>query len=345
MNLLFKLSMELVERNLIPDPLIRWSIRGMVRGQLARLTGKDTAAQQEQKRALIETLRRSPIAIHTDDANAQHYELPTAFFQAVLGKRLKYSSCYWPDGVRSLEQAEDAMLRLSCERAQLQDGMEILELGCGWGSLSLWLCEHYPNSRILAVSNSRTQREFIMGEAQKRGFTNLDVVTQDVSVFETDRRFDRVMSIEMFEHMRNYQALMQKVATWLKPGGKLFVHIFSSIHLAYTLNISNNWLAKYFFAGGTMPSDDLLLRFQDDLILRDHWHINGMHYSRTLETWLYTMDSKADTIKPILAQTYGPGEVTCWWVRWRLFFIACSELMAHDNGNEYIISHYLFEKR
>ena len=346
MNKLMQMSIELVERGQVPDRLIRLGVRRILAGQLRRyLHNGDVTAQQEDLRALIAELSSSPIAIHTDDANAQHYEVPTAFFLEVLGKRLKYSSCYWPAGVRTLDEAEDAMLRLTCERAQLTDGMDILELGCGWGSLSLWMAEHYPNSRILAVSNSRTQREFILSQAEERGFTNLEVQTADMNDFTTDRRFDRVVSVEMFEHMRNYGRLMERIAGWLKPDGKLFVHIFAHSQIAYALSAGDNWMAKYFFAGGTMPSDDLLLYFQRDLVIADHWRINGMHYARTLETWLATFDSKLDKIKRILVEAYGQKDLERWIVRWRLFFIACAELMAYNRGNDYAISHYLFERR
>ncbi|HRE47694.1 MAG TPA: cyclopropane-fatty-acyl-phospholipid synthase family protein [Aggregatilineales bacterium] len=326
--------------------LIRLAIRGFIRASDRPLTqGGDRTKQMAFQQALIADLKRNPIAVHTADANAQHYELPTAFFREILGARMKYSSCYYPTGRETLDQAEEAMLALSCTRAELHDGLSILELGCGWGSLCLYLAETYPNSRITAVSNSRTQREYIMGQAAKHGFTNLTVITADMNDFETDQRFDRVMSVEMFEHMRNYECLLQKIASWLNPGGKLFVHIFSHIGQPYMVDTTRNWLAQYFFTGGVMPSDDLLLYFQRDLLIEDHWRVNGAHYARTLETWLQTFDRKRDVIRPILRETYGAKDETRWFVRWRLFFIACAEIMNKRGGNDYMISHYRFVKR
>jgi cyclopropane-fatty-acyl-phospholipid synthase len=336
----------LVERDILPDTVIRLAIRRMVAAQAQRMSrGGDANAQQERLRALLPLLRQGPIAVHTHDANQQHYELPTAFFSKFLGARMKYSACHWPDGVQTLEQAEDASLSLYCARAGVADGMEILELGCGWGALSLWLAEKYPHSRILAVSNSRTQREYITQQAAARGLGNLEVQTADMNDFATTRRFDRVMSIEMFEHMRNYECLMEQVASFLKPGGKLFAQIFAGTRFGYAVNTDTNWLARYFFAGGTMPAADMLLYFQRDLLIADHWRENGAHYTRTLEAWLRRYDAERDAILPILAATYGQGEQTRWWVRWRLFFIGCAELMAHRGGNEYVVGHYLFEKR
>ncbi|CAG1013872.1 MAG: class I SAM-dependent methyltransferase [Anaerolinea sp.] len=345
-NPLFRAAMNLVERNLVPDSLIRLGTRTLIGLSSRQMSmNGDAVKQAEYRRIMIEELKRNPIAVHTTDANQQHYELPTTFFVQILGKRMKYSSCLYPTGQETLDEAEEAMLKLSCERAEVQDGMDILELGCGWGSLCLYLCETYPTSRVTAVSNSRTQREYIMGEAAKRNLTNLEVITADMNDFTTDKRFDRVMSVEMFEHMRNYQCLMERVAGFLKPGGKLFVHIFSHVGQPYMVNTERNWLARFFFTGGVMPSDDLLLYFQRDLIIEDHWRVNGSHYARTLESWLQTFDHKIEAIRPILRQTYGPKDLTRWIVRWRLFFIACAEIMNYRRGNEYVISHYRFARR
>jgi cyclopropane-fatty-acyl-phospholipid synthase len=346
MNGILSPLLRVVEQDRVPDWAIRLGMRYFIRKSLQKQSQNgDVVAQKESARALIAQLQKEPIAAHTAEANAQHYELPTEFFLAVLGPRLKYSSCLYQSPDETLAQAEENMLALSCQRAQVEDGMSILELGCGWGSLSLWLCEKYPNARIVAVSNSRTQRAYIMDAAAKRGFKNLEVVTADMNDFDTTQTFDRVMSIEMFEHMRNYECLMQKVAGWLKPEGKLFVHIFTNRQYPFMVNAQNNWLAQYFFTGGVSPSDDLLLYFQRDLHILDHWRVNGAHYARTLEAWLKTFDEKRKSLEPLFESTYGKKDMVAWIVRWRMFFMSCAELMGFNKGNAYIISHYLFGKR
>jgi cyclopropane-fatty-acyl-phospholipid synthase len=344
--------MRLLERNLVPDSVIRSRIRALLQARLAEEDKGDPERQQQHLMELIRRLKASPIAINTADANEQHYEVPTEFYLRVLGKHLKYSSCYYErrdeDPAGGLDAAEARMLQLTCERARLADGERILELGCGWGSLSLWMAAKYPRAQITAVSNSRTQKEFIDARAAERGLKNLTIVTSDMNVlaFPPDTQFDRVVSVEMFEHMRNYDELLKRVAGWMKPGATLFVHIFTHNRFAYPFEVRDetDWMAKYFFTGGIMPSDDLLHYFQRDVRLIDHWQVPGWHYQLTSEAWLQKMDAAKSDVLPILAQAYGAEQVTKWWVYWRVFFMSCAELFGYDRGREWLVSHYLFEK-
>ena len=336
----------ILEANVVPDPLIRLGIRHLLGETLREKYDGSVEERQARLQVHIDGLRESPIAIQMHAANEQHYEVPTRFYQHALGKRLKYSSAYWPEGVGTLDEAEEKMLALTCERGELADGQRILELGCGWGSLSLWMAEKYPQARITAVSNSRTQKEHIDAEAARRGLSNLTIVTADMNVFEIGEAFDRVVSVEMFEHMKNYQILMGKVARWLAPGGKLFVHIFTHREIAYHYEDKgpSDWMTRYFFAGGQMPSHDTLLHFQDDLRLETRWAVSGTHYQKTAEAWLRNMDAHRAEILPLFAQTYGEAQTTRWWVYWRVFFMACAELWGYRGGDEWIVSHYRFRK-
>ena len=336
----------LLEKNLLPDALIRIGIRQLLAKTLVDKRPTDPELCQAQLMQHIAGLRDSPIAIQTRDANEQHYEVPTAFYQKCLGKNLKYSSGYWPDGVSTLDEAEDTMLALTASRAELADGQDILELGCGWGSLSLWMADHFPKARITAVSNSRTQKLHIDAEAQRRGLDNLTIVTADMNEFDTENSFDRVVSVEMFEHMKNYQLLLEKIARWLRPSGRLFVHIFTHRDIAYHYEDQGDkdWITRYFFSGGQMPSDDLLLYFQDDLTIANHWQVSGTHYQKTAEAWLVNMDASRADIWPLFEETYGVENARKWWSYWRIFYLSCAELWGYREGTEWIVSHYLFRK-
>jgi cyclopropane-fatty-acyl-phospholipid synthase len=342
-------TFRLLERDLLPDWLIRVGIRRLLADRLREERCATLELQQQRLMKFIAHLQASPIAVHTREANEQHYELPCEFFELVLGKHLKYSSCYFRPGVGSLDAAEEDMLAMTCLRARIADGERILELGCGWGSLTLFMAARFPRARITAVSNSRTQKAFIDAAAAQRGLTNVEVITCDMNdlSFMDAVRFDRAVSVEMFEHMRNYDLLLQRISRWLTPAATLFVHIFTHRTFAYPFEVrdANDWMARYFFTGGIMPSDHLLGYFQRDLRLIDHWQVDGTHYQQTSECWLANMDRHRERIRAILRGTYGEGEAGRWWVYWRVFFMSCAELFGYDEGREWLVSHYLFENR
>lgn len=337
---------DLAERGLLPDALVRTGIRRLCAQRLRDEHAGDIERADARTRMLLLQLRESAIAIETEAANAQHYEVPSRFFELCLGKRLKYSSCHYPRGTESLDEAEEAMLSLYAERGELADGQHILELGCGWGSLTLWMAERYPNATITGVSNSGGQRRHILAQARARGLRNVEILTHDVNTLALDGRYDRVVSIEMFEHVRNHAVLLERIAGWLEDDGKLFVHIFCHRTLLYPFEDEgrDDWMARHFFTGGLMPAADTLLHLQRDLRLEQRWLLSGTHYARTANHWLQNQDARAEEVLEVLRGAYGAEEARRWAQRWRIFWMSCAELFGYRNGNEWGVAHYRFGK-
>lgn len=335
-----------VEQGLVPDKVVRLGIRRLLKERLDEIADRDAEAAAEMTTAFVRSLGQAPVALLTEKANEQHYEVPAAFFQAVLGPHLKYSCALWPEGVNTLAEAEAAALATTCERAGLANGQNVLELGCGWGSLSLWMAQHYPDSLFTGVSNSHSQREYIAAQARERGLRNLRIITADVNHFETGDRYDRVVSVEMFEHLRNWPEAFRRVAGWLKPDGRFFMHVFAhrSTPYEFVVRDETDWMSQHFFSGGMMPSDDLVLHCQDDLKLQQRWRWNGRHYARTSEAWLANMDAAKPQLWPLFERTYG-ADAAVWWTRWRLFFLSVAELFGYDEGQQWWVSHYLLAPR
>jgi cyclopropane-fatty-acyl-phospholipid synthase len=335
------------EQGLVPDVVIRTGIRRLLKERLAEINADDIERVAADTAKFVAMMDAGPVAPLPEKANEQHYEVPSAFFGHALGKHRKYSSCYWDANTTSLDEAEAAALAITCERAELADGQHILELGCGWGSLSLFMAARYPNARITAVSNSNSQREYILGQAAQRGLRNLAVITCDMNDFDIAERFDRIVSVEMFEHMRNYRKLFARLHGWLAPQGKFFMHIFAHRSTPYEFvdQGASDWMSRHFFSGGIMPSNDLPLYFQDHLQLKQRWMWSGTHYEKTANAWLANMDANRDAVLPLFAQTYGAASAEQWFHRWRIFFMACAELWGYRNGQEWFVAHYLFERR
>jgi cyclopropane-fatty-acyl-phospholipid synthase len=325
------------ERVPLPDAVIRAAIRQFCARTAARLANGNA----ESDELFAEAMAARAIAEHTDAANAQHYEVPAAFFGHVLGPRRKYSSCFYRAPASTLREAEEEALRQTVEHADLIDGQSILELGCGWGSLSLWMAGRFANSQVVAVSNSNSQREYIEAEAIRRGLSNLRVITSDMNVFAPEGQFDRIVSVEMFEHMMNWRELMGRVRSWLKPDGRFFMHIFTHRAGAYLFDRSDreDWIAQHFFTGGVMPSHHLIRQYADIFTVEKEWRWSGAHYQRTALDWLDNFDAHRDEIEAVLRPVYR-RDTSLWMRRWRWFFLATAGLFGHAGGSEWGVSHY-----
>jgi cyclopropane-fatty-acyl-phospholipid synthase len=333
-------AIDLAERGWVPEPLVRAGIRRLLRHRLAT----ETRRAPDPDAALAEFARAmsaAELAPVPHLANAQHYEVPASFYEVVLGRHLKYSCGLWEPGTGTLDEAEAAMLDLTCRRAGLADGQRILELGCGWGSLSLWAAERHPRARITAVSNSASQGAFIRARAAARGLANLEVVTEDMNRFSPAGRFDRVVSIEMFEHMRNWPELLRRIGGWVEPDGRLFVHVFAHRRFAYPFEVDGDgdWMARHFFTGGIMPAHELLSHVPGPFEVEERWLVPGTHYARTAEAWLERLDAGRDRARAALAAGLSPREAELQLGRWRIFFLACAELFGYSGGEEWVVSH------
>ncbi|NIS90664.1 MAG: methyltransferase domain-containing protein [Woeseiaceae bacterium] len=334
------------ELGLVPDTVIRAGIRRLLETKRKEIHSGDIEFAADTLNGFVTRMNASPVALVPDLANEQHYEVPAEFFRHVMGDNLKYSCCYWPKEVSDLSEAEAAALQLTVERAGIEDGMTVLDLGCGWGSLSLWIAEQFPNTSVTSVSNSHSQRDFIVDKAKQRSVDNIDVIVCDMNDFATEQRFDRVVSVEMFEHMRNWGTLFERINGWLVPGGKFFMHVFCHRTTPYEFidNGPGDWMSRHFFTGGMMPSADLPLRFPDHLRIEGRWHWTGQHYARTCNAWLEKMDSNKQSIMPVFEECYGASQAQLWWQRWRIFFMACAELFDYDEGQEWFVGHYLLSR-
>lgn len=354
-------AISMVERGVVPTPLIRVGIRRLLADRLKEMRGRypDGPDGEKAHEEWLQHMRESGVALVPEKANEQHYELPPRFFELCLGKRLKYSSGLYADAATTLDEAEEAMLELSCKRAGLADGQDILELGCGWASLTLFMAQRYPNSRITTVSNSAPQRGYIEELLRTHGVSErVTVLTRDVNEFEAgDAAFDRVVSVEMMEHVRNWERLLSRVARWLRPDGRAFVHVFAHARYAYAFEArdSSDWMTEHFFSGGQMPSHD-----QFDRVLRaaaaaapagtpllreaERFAVPGTHYARTSEDWLRNMDRNKAEVMELFRETYGEGDAAKWFRRWRVFYLSCAELFAYNGGNDWIVSHHVLER-
>ena len=328
---------------LVPDSVLRSASRWSAKNRLRNEERGGVEAQEERLHDMVGRMKSGAIAEEVETANQQHYEIPSEFFELFLGPRRKYSSGYWAGEQADLPGSEDLMLSMTCSRAGIENGMKILDLGCGWGSLTLWIAEHYPDCEITSVSNSATQKETIDREAEQSGFDNVRVITADVNGFEPEEKFDRVVSVEMFEHMRNWQELLRRVSTWLEPGGKLFIHIFTHRRIAY--RFAGTWASERFFTAGTMPSHDLMLHFQDDLEVEDRWAVSGINYARTLAAWLELLDANREQAMRILETVYDRKAARRAFGTWRLFLISTEQIWRWNEGNDWMVSHYLLSPR
>jgi len=339
-------AVDWTETGLVPDSVIRAGIRRLLERKLAEIHAGDVEKAAIIKNRFVQMMREAPIAPVPDIANAQHYEVPAEFFAEVLGVQRKYSCCYWPKGTPDLDAAEESALDITADRAGIEDGMRVLDLGCGWGSLSLWIARRFPNAMVTSVSNSRSQHDYIAAAANREGLTNLEVIVSDMNDFAPAGRYDRIVSVEMFEHMRNYHELFRRIGSWLLPDGRFFLHVFChrTTPYEYLDKGPGDWMSRHFFTGGIMPSADLPLRIAGHLAVERQWQWNGGHYAQTLRAWLDRMDSRKHAVMPILGATYGDADAGRWWMRWRIFFMACEELFAYNGGSEWYVSHYLLRK-